>query len=169
MGIIDKFKKMKVTIMLEQIISEEYEQKYFNECKFIWKNYIPKSGQSKVLQGELLRQIEKLRCEAQGNGNINWDDDFSFFCYFLKETLCNQSYYSREEKAKISLVMDYIKECGSYAKQYQSGQIDDNEFDINKIAYVNDNIYNIIADAIGLFQSKHPEPIPYKINEKIKR
>ena len=65
--------------------------------------------------------------------------------------------------------MDYIKECGNYAKRCQSGQINDNEIDINKIAYVNDNIYNIISDAIGLFQSKHPEPIPYKINEMIKR
>lgn len=64
MKLFDKLKKSKSTITLEQIMKEPYEQKYFNECKFIWKNFVPKSGQATVLQGELLREIEKLRCEA---------------------------------------------------------------------------------------------------------
>lgn len=42
------------------------------------------------MQGELLRQIEKLRCEAQDNGNVNWGEDYSYFCDFINETLCNQ-------------------------------------------------------------------------------
>lgn len=42
--------------------------------KFIWRNYVPKSGQSKTVQGELLRGNEKLRDESQRNGNINWDE-----------------------------------------------------------------------------------------------
>ena len=45
----------------------------------IWRNYVPEAGQSEILQGELLREIEKLREEAQGNGNRNWDGDFSCF------------------------------------------------------------------------------------------
>lgn len=162
------FKKKK-NISLEEILSKEYEQKYFNECKFIWKNYVPKKGQSQVLQGELLREIEKLRCEAQDNGNINWDDDFSFFCDFINKTLCTQTIYSDVEKEKISLALEYIKECGSYAKKYNDGKISNKNVNINKIAYTKDNLYDIVADAIGFLQKENPEPIPFKINEKIKR
>lgn len=39
------------------------------------------------MQGELLREIEKIRCEAQDNGNINWDDDYSYFCDFISGKL----------------------------------------------------------------------------------
>ena len=67
MGIFDKFKKKESNISIEQLKNEQYEQEYFETCKFIWKNYVPKSGQSTVLQGELLRELEKLRLEAQDN------------------------------------------------------------------------------------------------------
>ncbi|MFS0907509.1 hypothetical protein AB3N02_31575 [Priestia aryabhattai] len=45
--------------------------RYFEEAKEIWVKYVPKSGQSGVVEGELIRAIEKLRCEAQDNGNAN--------------------------------------------------------------------------------------------------
>jgi len=50
--------------------------KYFEEAKQIWVNYVPKSGQSDTVEGELIRAIEKLRYEAQNNGNVNWDQGF---------------------------------------------------------------------------------------------
>lgn len=107
MGLFDVFKK-----------KENYEQKYFEQCKYIWKNYVPKRGQADSLQGELLRQLEKLRCEAQDNGNANWGEDYSYFCDFINETLCNQIIYVEEEKRRISLVLNYIKKCGCYAHDY---------------------------------------------------
>ena len=42
-----------------------------NILRRIWQDLVPEQGQSEWLQGELLRQIEKLRNEALGNGNIN--------------------------------------------------------------------------------------------------
>ncbi len=48
------------------------EEEYLEIGRFIWSNYVPKSGQSETVQGELLRAIEKLRDEAHRNGNINW-------------------------------------------------------------------------------------------------
>ena len=45
-------------------------------ARWIWKTLIPKSGQAEFVQAEVLRVIEKLRWEAQNNGNINWDDRF---------------------------------------------------------------------------------------------
>ena len=35
MGIFDKFKKKSTSITIEEIISKEYNQKYFEECKYI--------------------------------------------------------------------------------------------------------------------------------------
>lgn len=180
MGLCDIFKKRKTQtaaeksikenqITIEQLIQEKYKQKYFKECKYIWSNYVPKSGQSDVLQGELLREIEKLRDQAQRNGNINWDDDFVYFCEFIQETLCSQKIYSEKEKTRITLVLNYIKECGNYAREFYDGKIPDDKVVVDMIAYTYDNLYNIVSDAIGLLQTKNPEPIPYIMNDKIKR
>ena len=79
MGLFDLFKKKnEPQITLKDLIVSNYEQQYLAECQYIWKNYVPESGQSEVLQGELLREIEKLRNEAKDNGNVNWDSNFSY-------------------------------------------------------------------------------------------
>lgn len=146
----------------ESLMHSAYEPKYLNECKFIWKTYIPKSGQSDVLQGELLRQLEQLRYEAQDNGNINWDVTFSYFCDWIKDTLCAQSFYTEEEKNQYTWILSYLKLCGEYAKRWNDGEISDEAVDMEKIAYVEDNLYDIIGDAIGYFLIQHPEPIPHQ-------
>lgn len=38
-----------------------YQALHFETCKRMWKEIVPKSGQANSLQGELLRQAEKLR------------------------------------------------------------------------------------------------------------
>ncbi|NOV00028.1 hypothetical protein GC097_08370 [Paenibacillus sp. LMG 31457] len=63
--------------------------KYFEEAELLWKTYVPKQGQSETVQGELIRAIEKLRDEAQRNGNDNWDKCFVMFCDYLEITLCD--------------------------------------------------------------------------------
>ncbi|MDE6592983.1 MAG: hypothetical protein K2K57_07970 [Oscillospiraceae bacterium] len=168
MGFFDLLKRKK-GIKIEDIMGEKYEQIYFEECKFIWKNYVPKSGQADNLQGELLREIEKLRREAQDNGNINWDGNFEYFCDFISDTLCGQPIFSDEEKEKISVIMGYFKECGIYAFKFNNGEISDEEFDVMKLAYTEDNLYDIICDKIGQMYKNDPAPIPYEKNEKIYR
>lgn len=153
--------------ILEQLMDEPCEKKYFNQCKIIWKNYVPKRGQSDVLQGELLRRIERLRYEAQDNGNINWDEDFSFFCDFLKETLCAQEIYTDEEKEKYKLILDYLKDCGNYAADVRDSKISDEKVEMERIAYVDNNLYDIIADAIGKFNVFYPEPIYIELNDTL--
>lgn len=169
MRLFDKLKKKSKSFKIEEILSEEYNQMYFEECKYIWKNYVPEKGQATNLQGELLREIEKIRCEAQDNGNVNWDDDYSYFCDFISSKLCEQSIFSVQEKEKINLIMSYIKECGIYAQKFNSGKISKNDIDINKLAYTKDNLYNIIADKIGQLQKENSKPIPYKKNDNLKR
>lgn len=169
MGIFDKLKRKSSSLTIEKIIDKDYNYKYFDECKYIWKNYVPKSGQANNLQGELLREIEEIRCEAQDDGNINWDDDHSFFCDFISKKLLEQSIFSSIEKEEITLIMSYIKECGMYAQKFYCGIIPENEVDMDKIAYTNDNLYDIICDKIGQLQKENSEPIPYEKNNAIKR
>lgn len=151
------------------IIGEEYEQQYFDECKYIWKNYVPQAGQADNLQGELLREIEKIRCEAQDNGNINWDDDYSYFCDFISGKLTEQPIFSEVEKQEINLIMAYIKECGTYAQKFYSEKKSENNVDMEKIAYVNDNLYDRICDKIGRLHKENGEPMPYEKNDDIVR
>ena len=169
MGLFDKLKRKTSNNLILDIMASDYKQKFFNECKYIWKNYVPKNGQANNLQGELLREIEKIRCEAQDNGNINWDDDYSYFCDFIIKELSSLSIFSNEEKKEIELIMNYIKECGIYAQKFYSGKILDSDVDVNKIAYTKDNLYDIICDKIGRLQKENPKPIPYEKNENIKR
>lgn len=169
MGIFDKLKRKSSSLTIEKIIDKDYNYKYFDECKYIWKNYVPKSGQANNLQGELLREIEEIRCEAQDDGNINWDDNHSYFCDFINKKLLEQPIFSSIEKEEITLIMSYIKECGMYAQKFYSGIIPENEVDMDKIAYTNDNLYDIICDKIGQLQKENSEPIPYEKNNAIKR
>ena len=169
MGILDKLKRKSSSLTIEKIIAEDYNYKYFDECKYIWKNYVPESGQANNLQGELLREIEEIRCEAQDDGNINWDEDHSYFCDFISKKLSEQSIFSSIEKEEITLIMSYLKECGMYAQKFNSGIIPENEVDIDKIAYTNDNLYDIIGDKIGQLQKENSKPIPCEKNNTIKR
>ena len=146
-----------------------YKISHLETCKKIWKEYVPENGQSDCVQGELLRQLESLRNEAQGNGNINWDDNFEFFCDFIKRNLCESDIFDGNEKNKIGKSIAIIKERGQYAYSYNSGQISDEEVNPMLFAYVDDDLYDYIADAIAVFAERNTEPIPYSGNDSIYR
>ncbi len=153
MGFFDKLRKRKST----------------DVCRYIWKNYVPKSGQADNLQGELLREIEGLRWEAQENGNINWDEDFAYFCDFISAALSGQPIFSDGEKEEIRSVMGRIKEYGTYARKANDGEIPYDDIDMEKIAYVEDDLYDIICDKIAQLHIEYTEPIPYEKNESVCR
>lgn len=148
--------------------------RYLEECKYIWKNLVPKEGQSDNLQGELLRQVEKLRYEAQNNGNINWDSNFEFFCEFLQSSLCSSDAISDKEKAAVSDALQRIKSAGQVAYKFAEGEISDEELEDefhhnDDLAYVGDDLYDLICEAIGSFYIKNKVPIPYEPNPDIYR
>lgn len=155
--------------ILEKIGVRGYLQKHFEVCKYIWTNLVPKSGQADNLQGEMLRMIVKLRNEAVNNGNINWDDNFEWFCNFIKDTLVNSGLFDEAKNYNIQIVMEYIKNNGEYSLKYTNGEIDDNEVDIMKLAYTDDDIYEYIEDAIGEYYLSNSEPIAYDIKDFIYR
>lgn len=145
--------------LIESLIVEEYNQRYFEECQFVWQNYVPLRGCAKTLQGELLREIERIRCEAQDNGNVNWNNEYARYCDFISRSLTEQSIFSENQKEIVIAIMAYIKDCGTYAKKYNDGEIDDSDVEPEKLAYTDDNLYDIICDFIGKLQKEHPEPI----------
>lgn len=60
-------------------------------------------------------------------------------------------------------MLDYIKDCGSYSKKFNNGEIRDQDVDVSWLAYTEDNLYDRIADAIGFPQNQEPEPIPFSV------
>lgn len=146
-----------------------YQAAHFETCKRIWKELVPKSGQADSLQGELLRQAEKLRNEAMDNGNINWDDNFEWFCDFISETLCKSNLFEEKHLKTITGALDYIKKCGIYAYQYNTGKISDDDANPMLFAYVEDDLYDYIEDAIAVFAEANPQIIAYEKKDFIYR
>ena len=87
------------------------EPNYAEIGKFIWQNYVPKSGQADTVQGELLRASEKLRDESCRNGNINWDRGHEILARFILQTLQSSSDVSNEAKSQlerdVTRILDY--------------------------------------------------------------
>jgi hypothetical protein len=85
--------------------------KYFEEAKNIWKTQVPQNGQSETIEGELIRAVEKLRYEAQNNGNGNWDKAFERFCEYifgvLNDSKTFESNSLEEIKCDITILLNY--------------------------------------------------------------
>ena len=170
MGLFDTFKrKQEAPVSAAALIGQPFPQQYFDECKYIWKQLVPPSGQADTLQGELLREIEQLRSEAQHNGNVNWDEDFDRFCDHITQALSGRPELSQKEQQEIGCILAFFKECGQYAAAYQAGEISEDALDPERLAYTADDLYDRVCDRIGKLQRLHPEPIPYVKNPAIHR
>jgi hypothetical protein len=77
------------------------EKEYLDYAKFLWKTYVPKSGQADYVQGELMRAIEKLKYEALDNGNINWGEYYEMLVNYIKEILLEATIFSVDQKNQI--------------------------------------------------------------------
>ena len=113
-----------------------------------------------------------IECES------DWELVETFFIGLVNEYLSSGKYagklteqpvFSETEKQEINLIMAYIKECGTYAKKFYSGKISENSVDMEKLAYVNDNLYDRICDKIGRLHKENGEPMPYEKNDNIVR
>ena len=138
---------------------------YFNVCKEIWNRWVPQRGHAQVLQGELLRQIERLRYEAQHNENRSWNDDLLYYCDFLRSTLREADCLTSEERDRVNAALVRLRSCGEVAFRYYKGDISDQELaeDYNgELAYQNNDLYDLVCDAIALFYRANPNPIPYE-------
>ncbi|MEL6698863.1 MAG: hypothetical protein AAFP89_21640 [Bacteroidota bacterium] len=124
-------------------------KQYTEQVKFIWKNYVPQSGQSEFVQGELLIAVEKLRYEAQDNGNTNWDGGHEVLAVYIKTTLIDDGKFDVSKQGEIT---------GDIARLL--------DFDN---PYLEDDIYDRLTERVVDFFIQNPEPILHVYNEDLHR
>ena len=71
------------------------------EAGELWRTYVPKRGQADTVQGELIRAVEKLRDEAQRNGNINWGRDHARLAEYVRDTLVSSGLFDADAEREI--------------------------------------------------------------------
>lgn len=126
---------------------------------WIWNNLVPKSGQADSIQGEILRAIERLRWEAQENGNINWDEGFEMFVEFLQNTLGNEESFSGETRASISSDLQRLK-------VFRSPDHMNSDAQASELPYVDDDLYDRLVENLVMFCRQYPQPIPRSYNPR---
>lgn len=122
-------------------------------ARWIWQNLVPKQGQADSVQGELLRAVEKLRYEAQNNGNVNWDDRFEMFAEFLHQTLCSDAAVPMKTKEAITRDIERL------INFLPPNQLKDRS-QINELPYVEDDLYDRLTEQVVAFCRRHPQVIP---------
>lgn len=110
--------------------------KYPEVCKEIWQNLVPKSGEADSVQGELLRAIEKLRDEAQRNGNGNYNTMHKNLALYIQDRLIESGLFDEKE------IKTDMKPLTFKTKPY-----------------LEDDIYDRFCDRIAEFYLKFPMPI----------
>ncbi|MES2835280.1 MAG: hypothetical protein V4707_11285 [Pseudomonadota bacterium] len=95
---------------------------YFEEAKRIWREHVPKSGQSKTVEGEMLRAVEKLRDEATRNGNGNWDEGFETLLAYLEPRLTDRAAFTTEQISEIRIALKRLR-------QFEQPYLDDDLYD----------------------------------------
>ena len=105
------------------------QEEYLEKGKYIWQNFVPKSGQSEFVQGELVRAIEKLRDEAHRNGNGNFNEKcHGILIEFLRKKLNDTEVFDKKTIAQINNDLDRLN--------------------IEDQPYTDDDIYDRIGDRI---------------------
>ena len=113
-------------------------------ASWIWKNQVPRSGQSLSVQGELLRAVEKLRYEAQSNGNINWDANFEKLIDFLHQNLVKRS--TLPDEMKLSILADLSR----LRNFLPVDKLEDHSQD-HLLPYIQDDLYNRLTSGVVEF------------------
>ena len=121
---------------------------YNKTAKVIWQKLVPNSGQAETVQGELLRAIEKLRDEAQRNGNCNFNKNcHGLLVKYLKHYLMDESIFRKETILEIKKDLKQL----SY----------------KTIPYTEDAIYDRITKRIVDWYLANPKQIAHIKNEKL--
>lgn len=131
-------------------------------ASWIWHNLVPKNGQASTVQGELLRAIEKLRWEAQENGNINWDEGFIILIDFLENTLAQPGLFSPKD-------CEAIRQDLSRLRSFKPIVDEPDDFDEEGLPYVDDDLYDRLTDFVVAFSKANPKTISHPSNPKLMR
>jgi hypothetical protein len=118
------------------------DSQYAADAKHIWKTYVPRRGQADSVQGELLRAVEKLRDEAQRNGNVNWDEHHKRLLVYLREKLIGSGSFGAEALKGLAADLDRLAD-------FEHPLTDDEPFD--RITY----------RVVDWYRAQ-PKPVPHK-------
>jgi hypothetical protein len=122
---------------------------------WVWDHLIPDSGQSLSIQGEIFRAIQKLRWEAQENGNINWDACFVMFIEFLQEHLVEKSELPAEAKSSIGQDLARLQDFLPVDEL-------ENDEDADQLPYVEDDLYDRLTRQAICYCRLRPVLMPRK-------
>lgn len=111
-------------------------------ARWVWRHLVPKSGQASSVQGELLRIVEKLRWEAQNNGNGNWDDRFTMLVDFLRTVLGGELQLPKAMRKLVAADLNCLDEG----------------------LYLEDDLYDRLEKAVVAFCRLHPEVIAKELD-----
>jgi hypothetical protein len=116
--------------------------KHFDEAKEMWATLVPKSGQAKTRQGELLRAVERLRDEWSSYGNAHWDEAFEHFVDYVRQHLTAEDSFTDQQKRQINDDLDVVADP-------ESGE-------------TSEELFDRLADRVVEWADAHPEPIPHE-------
>eukprot|EP00388_Colpodella_angusta_P006091 GDKJ01018310.1.p1 GENE.GDKJ01018310.1~~GDKJ01018310.1.p1 ORF type:complete len:324 (+),score=36.86 GDKJ01018310.1:2124-3095(+) len=140
--------KIETSINIEHLHNVINNRNYFETTKIIWQKLVPKSGQAETVQGELLRAIEKLRDEAQRNGNINFHKNcHGILIDYLRKHLVENNIFEKEIIIEINNDLDRLSKDNS--------------------PYTEDDIYDRITNRIVDWYLKNPTQIRHEQNDKL--
>ena len=122
--------------------------RYFEDARSLWQRYVPARGQADTVQGELIRAIEKLRDEAQRNGNLNWGAGHVILSGYIRSQLIGSGIFTDAAASEIAR-------------------------DINRILdfeqpETSDEPYDRLTDRIVEWSRAHPEPVPHELNPALR-
>ena len=113
---------------------------YFEEARSLWLRYVPARGQADTVQGELLRAVEKLRDEAQRNGNLNWRGDHVILARYIRDQLIGSGSFTGAAASEI---------------EQDVGRLLDVEH-----PETSDETYDRLSGRIVEWSRAHPDPVP---------
>jgi hypothetical protein len=102
-SLVEKYDELKPAYTPPSVGQPEFTSKlkYPEIARTIWQTLVPSHGQAPSVQGELLRAIEKLRDEAQRNGNINYNKSHKKLVEFIQTTLAASGIWDAQTVLKL--------------------------------------------------------------------
>lgn len=116
--------------------------KHFDEAKEMWETLVPRSGQAKTRQGELLRAVERLRDEWAIDGNAHWDEAFEHFVDYLRRHLATEDAFTDEQRRQIRADLDVVADP-------ESGE-------------TSEELFDRLADRVVEWARAHADPIAHE-------
>lgn len=148
--LVEKSERLKPVHKPSRTLQPEFPTnlQYPEIAKKIWNELVPPIGQADTIQGELLRAIEKLRDEAQRNGNINFNKNcHGILIDYLRQNLVDENIFEKETTTEINADLDKLSKKNS--------------------PYTDDDIYDRITNRIVDWYLKNPKQIAHKKNDKL--